>query len=29
MDPNRAPDLARTTLQLLALAVLIGTSLWL
>ena len=28
MDPNRAPDLARTTLQLLALAALIGTSLW-
>jgi predicted PurR-regulated permease PerM len=28
MDPNRSPDLARTTLQLLALAALIGTSLW-
>jgi predicted PurR-regulated permease PerM len=28
MEPNRSPDLARTTLQLLALAALIGTSLW-
>ena len=28
MDPNRSPDLARTILQLLALAALIGTSLW-
>jgi predicted PurR-regulated permease PerM len=28
MDPNRSPDLARTALQLLALAALIGTSLW-
>ena len=28
MDSNRSPDLARTTLQLLALAALIGTSLW-
>lgn len=28
MEPNRSPDLARTTLQLLALGALIGTSLW-
>ena len=28
MEPDRPPDLARTTLQLLALAALIGTSLW-
>jgi hypothetical protein len=28
MDPNRSPDLARTTLQLLTLAAMIGTSLW-
>ena len=28
MDPNQSSDLARTTLQLLALAALIGTSLW-
>src|ERR1700682_5878984 len=28
MDPNRSPELARNPLQLLALAALIGTSLW-
>jgi predicted PurR-regulated permease PerM len=28
MEPSRSPDLARTTLQLLALGALIGTSLW-